>query len=328
MASGRAHSPPRNRLLTPSDANGDRMFPLSVAIDKASSINKTLPTLLAENINPPFDIARRLYYKNEHADGPNHLDDGRVMYSAGQGSPENAPRSFTTEEPWKIPTWHDMNFIFGTNQTIPHGFQLRQPDPPNIFYDDDDIDFDDVYVSVFDHPALEETLFDKSPAGETDRDDCPDALRTEARRFLESTRQTFVRMGGCTEKQIHSEARGRYCCHATSLVRSSAWQFNLQELRKRLFFQLHQRPWCVKNTPCHFLMNSLDVSAPTKDGKQLAHVFSIRFAHHGSSLRDQVFDVLRDAKDMDLLEYDSDQKHLNPISEFDLGFMQVRRKIE
>ena len=125
MASGRAYSPPRNRLLTPSKAGDENMFPLSTAIEKASSINKTLPKIFAENINPPFDVARRLFFKNELEDGPSHLDDGRLMHSAGQGNPKNAPRSFITEEPLKIPTWHDMNFVFGTNEIVPHGFEQR-----------------------------------------------------------------------------------------------------------------------------------------------------------------------------------------------------------
>ena len=333
MASGRAHLPPSDRLLTPSEEGDDKLFPLSIAIHKASSINGTLPKLFAENINPPFDVARRLYFKNEHAEGPGHLDDGRLMYSAGQGNPGNAPRSFITEEPWKIPTWHDLNFVFGTNQAIPVGFQLRHPNPPNIFdvEDDEVIDFNDDYVSIANRSALEETLFNKSPkkseiSKRIEYDDTPDALRTEARRFLESTRQTFVRFAGCTEKQIMRRTRGRYCCFATSLVRCY-WEYDAQELAKRLFAQLHQRPWCVRNTPCHFLLNSLDVSVPTKDGVQLAHVFSIRL-NHNSTLRDQVFEVLKEARNEDVLEFDRTQENLNPISEFDLGFMQVKRKSE
>ena len=322
MASGRAHSPPRNRLLTPSKAGDENMFPLSTAIEKASSINKTLPKIFAENINPPFDVARRLFFKNELEDGPSHLDDGRLMHSAGQGNPKNAPRSFITEEPWKIPTWHDMNFVFGTNEIVPHGFQQRRPNPIHPFNENlnDEIDFDDDYVSIPDHPALEKTLFNKQP----DKIEHDDALRTEARRFLESTRQTFVRMGGCTEKQILRQSRGRYCCFGTSLVRCT-WQCYPPALENRLFFNLHQRPWCVKNKPCHFLLHSLDVSAPTKDNKQLAHVFSIRFTHD-SSLRDQVFNVLKEARDEFLLNYDSHAQHLNPVSEFDLGFMQVNHE--
>ena len=322
MASGRAHSPPPN-LLTPSKADDENMFPLSPAIEKASLINKTLPKTFAENINPPFDVARRLFFNNEHKDGPSHLDDGRLIYSAGHGDPENAPRSFITEEPWKIPTWYDMNFVFGTNEIVPHGFEQRRPNPINPFDEnnDDEIDFDDDYVSLPNRPALEETLFNEQPGKTRHFDATP--LRTEARRFLESTRQTFVRMGGCTEKKIFRQARGRYCCYATSLVRCS-WQYDPEELAKYLFFKLHQRPWCVKNKPCHFLVHSLDVSAPTKDNKQLAHVFSIRFTHD-SSLRDQVFEVLREARDEDILNYDSREQRLNPVSEFDLGFMQVNR---
>ena len=321
MATGRTHSPPRNRLLTPSKAGDENMFPLTAAIEKACSINKALPNTLAENINPPFDVARRLFFNNEYEDGQSHLDDGRLMHSAGQGNPKNAPRSFITEEPWKIPTWYDMNFVFGTNEIVPHGFEQRHPNPINIFDEtnDDGIDFDDEYVSIPNHPALEETLFDKQP----ERIEHDDTLRTEARRFLESTQQTFVRMGGCTEKQILREARGRYCCYGSSLVRST-WQYDPEELAKRLFFKLHQRPWCVKNKPCHFLLHSLDVSAPTKDNKQLAHVFSIRFTHD-SSLRDQVFNVLKEAKAENILNYDSTEQRLNPVSEFDLGFMQVNR---
>ena len=70
-------------------------------------------------------------------------------------------------------------------------------------------------------------------------------------------------------------------------------------------------------------MNSLDVSAQTQDKKNLAHVFSIHFTH-AQALRKQVFDVLRDARADNILDFDDLQESLNPISEFDLGFMQVR----
>ena len=223
MASGRAHSPPKYRLLTPSDANDDRMFPLSINIDKASSINNTLPKHFAENINPPFDVARRLFYKNEHPEGgPNRLDDGRLMHSAGNGNLENAPRSFTTEETWKIPTWHDMNFIFGTNEVIPHGFIQKCPNPPNIFDDDDDDEndftFDDDYVSIPERGALEETLFDKSANASQHASDCPTAEQTEARRFLESTQTTFVRFAGCTEEQINRHGITEHSLNSEKII--------------------------------------------------------------------------------------------------------------
>ena len=328
MASGRAHGVPDNRLLTPSDVNNDRMFPLSVTIDKACTINKTLPKPYAQNINPPFDVLRRKYYRNEHAAdvGSSRLDDGRLMYSAGNGNPENAPRSFTREETWKIPTWHDMNYAFGNNEAIPVGMTQRNPNPPNIFPDEEDdemVDFDDEYVSISGRLALEETLFDKITRNWEDQ---PDAQRTDARRFLESTQNTFVRFAGCTEEKIDRSPRGRYCCWATSEL-GSHWQYDPDQLKQRLFHRLHKRPWCAKNSPCHFLVNSLDVSAPTKDGKNLAHVFSIRFTHD-PSLRDQVFDVLRGARADDLLNFDHSQQSLNPISEFDLGFMQVIKRKE
>ena len=171
------------RLRTPASRRDCSFFPLSTSIFNSCRTYKTLPPALFQQIQPPFNVAKHLYYPIpiEKEGERNSFQELTIQQIVGQDDPDAVPIELRQEASWKAFTPDDIQHTVGFTDVRLNGFEARAQ----------------WQNSLYSRPSWEKTVHDQhAPLGEFLYMRNTTASEEEARKWLEEHQETRFKWGG------------------------------------------------------------------------------------------------------------------------------------